>query len=67
MVDTPYDLSDGDAVIYRGCDLDHWREPCRGYEGYLMGQVFMHYIDKNGPYVEWKYDKRYEMEKYFES
>jgi hypothetical protein len=67
MVDTPYDLSDGDAVIYRGCDLDHWREPCRGYEGYLMGQVFMHYIDKNGPYVDCKYDKRYEMENFFES
>ena len=67
MVDTPYDLNDGDGVIYRGCDLDHWREPCGGYEDYRMGQVFMHYVNKNGPYTEWKYDKRYEMENFFES
>lgn len=67
MVDTPYNLNDGDGVIYRGCDLKHWREPCQGYEDYRMGQVFMHYVDKNGPHSEWKYDKREHMENYFES
>jgi hypothetical protein len=67
MVDSPYDLNDGDGVIYRGCDLDHWREPCEGYEDYRMGQVFMHYVDKNGPHTEWKYDKREHMEHFFES
>jgi hypothetical protein len=67
MVDTPYNLNDGDGVIYRGCDLEHWREPCQGYEDYRMGQVFMHYVDKNGPHSEWKYDKREHMENYFES
>ena len=36
MVDSPYDLNDGDGVIYRGCDLEHWREPCEGYEDYRM-------------------------------
>jgi len=67
MVDSPYDLNDGDGVIYRGCDLEHWREPCGGYEDYRMGQVFMHYVDKNGPHSEWKYDKRQYMEHFFES
>jgi hypothetical protein len=67
MVDSPYDLNDGDGVIYRGCDLEHWREPCEGYEDYRMGQVFMHYVDKNGPHTEWKYDKREHMEHFFES
>ena len=67
MVDSPYDLNDGDGVIYRGCDLEHWREPCEGYGDYRMGQVFMHYVDKNGPHTEWKYDKREHMEHFFES
>ena len=67
MIDSPYDLNGGDGVIYRGCDLEHWRELCEGYEDYRMGQVFMHYVDKNGPYTEWKYDKRQHMEQFFES
>jgi hypothetical protein len=66
MVDTPYELEDGDAVIYRGCDLEHWREICEGPENYRLGQVFMHYVDKNGPYPEYRYDKRYQKEKLFE-
>jgi hypothetical protein len=32
-----------------------------------MGQVFMHYVDKNGPHKEFKYDKRTAMAKLFES
>jgi len=23
-----------------------------------QAQVFMHYVDANGPYAEWKFDKR---------
>lgn len=57
MVDTPYELEDGDAVIYRGCDLEHWRDPCEGPEGYLMGQVFTHFVDKNGPYTDYVFDR----------
>jgi len=26
MEGTPVDLSEGDAVIYLGCELEHWRE-----------------------------------------
>jgi hypothetical protein len=46
-----YDLGEGDAVIYRGCDLDHWRDRCDGPEGYYSGQVFLHFVDANGPYA----------------
>jgi len=50
------DMAIGDAVMYRGCDKYHWREPY--VEGQWQAQVFLHYVDQNGPHVEWKYDKR---------
>ena len=46
----------GDAVMYRGCDIYHWREVYK--EGKWQAQVFLHYVDQNGPHAEWKYDKR---------
>jgi hypothetical protein len=45
----------GDAVLYRGMEKFHWREK---FEGEWQTQVFLHYVDANGPYAEWKYDKR---------
>lgn len=66
MKDSEYELDDGDGVVYRGCDLDHWRETCDAPEGWKMGQVFMHYVDANGPYAEYKYDKRLAKAKLFE-
>lgn len=50
------DMEIGDAVMYRGCDKWHWREPYT--EGKWQAQVFLHYVDANGPHAEWKYDKR---------
>lgn len=49
----------GDAIIYKGCEVDHWREPFdTGPDSYQV-QAFFHYIDKSGPfYPEWAYDKR---------
>jgi hypothetical protein len=46
----------GDAVIYKGCELFHWRE--KYTEGQWQAQVFVHYVDQEGPNAEWKYDKR---------
>lgn len=46
----------GDAVLYRGMDKVHWRETYK--EGKWQAQVFLHYVDADGPYAEWKYDKR---------
>ena len=48
-------LNPGDGLIYRGCDCYHWREP---FAGNHQAQVFLHYVDQNGPNTEWKYDKR---------
>ncbi len=43
----------GDALIYRGCDLRHWREE---FEGDKHAQVFIHYVDQDGPKKEHKDD-----------
>jgi hypothetical protein len=50
------DMEVGDAVLYRGQDKVHWRE--KYTEGKWQAQVFLHYVDQNGPNAEWKYDKR---------
>lgn len=46
----------GDAVMYRGCEMYHWRDEYK--EGKFQAQVFLHYVDANGPNKEWAYDKR---------
>jgi predicted 2-oxoglutarate/Fe(II)-dependent dioxygenase YbiX len=46
----------GDAVLYRGMDKHHWREPYK--EGKWQAQVFLHYVDADGPHASEKYDKR---------
>lgn len=48
-------LEPGDALIYRGTEIPHWREPMNGERG---AQAFLHYVDQAGSYAEWKYDKR---------
>jgi len=50
------DMEVGDAVLYRGQEKVHWREKYK--EGKWQAQVFLHYVDVNGPNAEWKYDKR---------
>jgi hypothetical protein len=50
------DMQVGDAVIYKGCEMFHWRE--KYTEGQWQAQVFIHYVDANGPFKEFKYDKR---------
>jgi hypothetical protein len=51
------DLAEGDGIIYKGCDLSHWRNVCDGPDNYYSGQVFMHYVDANGPYADRACDK----------
>lgn len=48
-------LHPGDAVLYRGIELEHWREP---YEGVRAAQVFLHYVDQDGPHADEKFDRR---------
>jgi len=46
----------GDAVLYRGMDKHHWREVYT--EGKWQAQVFLHYVDADGPHKDWVFDKR---------
>jgi len=52
---TEAELDRGDAIIYRGCEVKHWREE---FTGEHQAQVFLHYVDQDGPHAEWKFDKR---------
>ncbi len=49
------ELEPGDALIYKGIELPHWRE---AFEGERQVQVFLHYVRKDGEYSEYKFDKR---------
>lgn len=40
-------LNPGDALIYMGCDVWHWREKFKGNE---HTQLFMHFVNKFGRY-----------------
>lgn len=49
----------GDAIIYKGCELTHGRDLFDADPGSYHVQVFLHYVDANGPYAkEYKFDKR---------
>jgi hypothetical protein len=37
------DLLPGDMLVYKGCELEHWREK---FTGQNCGQVFLHYNNK---------------------
>lgn len=43
-----FDLAEGDAVVYRGCDVEHWRNVCDGPPGYYSGQCFLHFVLEDG-------------------
>ncbi len=49
------ELDKGDLLIYKGCEVFHWREK---FEGKFWLQIFLHFVDKNGKFAEWQYDKR---------
>ena len=50
-----FELEEGDAVLYGGCDQEHWRPGT--YKGSGMAQVFLHYVNQNGPYKNHAYDR----------
>lgn len=55
--DKEFELNEGDALLYLGCDQVHWRPSI--YKGEGMAQVFLHYINQNGPFTHHKYDEFY--------
>jgi len=53
--DVSITLEPGDMIIYQGMDLNHWRNE---FLGDRLSQAFLHYVDKNGPYADLKFDQR---------
>lgn len=49
-------IEPGDAVVYKGCEIDHWRDVIK--EDSLVIQFMLHYIYKEGRYSHFQYDKR---------
>lgn len=48
-------LDVGDALLYRGCERRHWRSQ---FMGTWYGQVFLHYVDTDGPNAAHRFDGR---------
>lgn len=46
----------GDAVLYKGCELEHWREPLMGNKDTYYHQIFFHYVRRDGYNVQYAYD-----------
>ena len=51
----PITLDKGDAIIYLGRELEHWREE---FDGDHQIQTFLHYVDADGIYKDFYMDKR---------
>ena len=53
---TKVNLKPGDMLVYRGCDLEHWRKP---FQGKVCYQVFLHYNNVKTPGAKHNmFDKR---------
>lgn len=48
-------LAEGDAVIYKGSEVHHWRDH---FEGNNYYQLFMHFVEADGEYKDRIYDTR---------
>jgi len=51
------ELEEGDALLYSGCEQKHGRPGI--YKGKGMAQVFLHYVNQNGPNKHHAYDQMY--------
>ena len=64
-------MHDGDAVIYKGCERSHWRFPLESrfnkverkwnqirkiYDDTYHHQIFMHFVNAQGPNAQYAYD-----------
>lgn len=53
--ETLVSLDVGELAVYKGCEILHWRP---SFKGQWHVQVFLHYVDANGPYKDEVYDNR---------
>jgi hypothetical protein len=54
-VDYEVFLPVGSLCVYKGREIAHWRNK---YEGNQQIQAFLHYVDVNGEFKDFKYDTR---------
>jgi len=54
MGNKPIVINSGDGVIYKGCEIEHWRPVFNQPKEYWHHQLFIHYVDVNGPYSDIK-------------
>lgn len=57
--DQRFDLAEGDAMLYQGCNIPHWRDVCAGPPDYYSGQVFCHFVRAHGPHAKHAGDQRW--------
>ncbi len=50
-----FELGPGDAALYQGCELRHWREECP-VDWYA--QTFLHFVSAKGPFGAEVFDRR---------
>ena len=55
MDGNPIELEPGDAAIYLGCEIEHWREE---FYGDYCSQAFLHYVNFNGEHKAEYKDRR---------
>lgn len=48
----------GDAIVYKGCEVEHWRDEFLAPPYSYHVQGFFHYVDANGPYKDQANDQR---------
>jgi len=48
-------LDRGDAILVRGCECPQWRGE---FDGDYHCQASFHFVDRDGPHSEWRFDKR---------
>ena len=54
-INNKFPMLPNNAVIFKGMDKIHWREMCT-HDHFVT--VFLHYVDQEGPYKDFKFDKR---------
>ena len=55
LKDYKFPMVVNNALIFKGMEKIHWREICN-HDHFIT--VFLHYVDQEGPYKEYKFDKR---------
>ena len=53
--ETSVSMEPGEMAAYKGCELIHWRKP---FKGNWHVQVFLHYVDADGPHADQAMDGR---------